>query len=248
MGRGDSLPYPPDESKSSGGIRGKKLSSGENAGASGAARVVGEAILSSIRLSLWLPVAFGAGIAMYFALPVELPLVVGVVAVAGTALLALTARSTVAGPLLVLCSGAAAGFLAGQLRTHQVDAPILEKRLGPVTVEGRVIRWEEEQQGFGRLILGALTVERLGKEHTPARVRLIVRTGGDKPWPGDRVRLRAILEPPPTPSFPGDFDFARKLYFERIGALGFAISPVQRISGDAGAGAAAKIESLRALI
>ena len=39
------------------------------------------------------------------------------------------------------------------------------------------------------------------------------------------VRLRAVLMPPPGPVTPGGFDYGRMLWFERIGAVGFIISP-----------------------
>jgi competence protein ComEC len=49
----------------------------------------------------------------------------------------------------------------------------------------------------------------------------------DAAQPGRRVRLRAVLRPPPEPTAPGAFDFARQAYFERLGAVGFALSPAE---------------------
>lgn len=51
--------------------------------------------------------------------------------------------------------------------------------------------------------------------------------------PVDKVRLRAILRPSPSPSLPGGFDFARKAYFERIGAVGFVLGGVTLIEQSA---------------
>src|SRR5204862_3511507 len=42
--------------------------------------------------------------------------------------------------------------------------------------------------------------------------------------PGDAVRLRATLSPPPGPSLPGDYDFARAAWFQALGAVGYATS------------------------
>ena len=40
--------------------------------------------------------------------------------------------------------------------------------------------------------------------------------------PGQRVRLRAVLRPPPEPVAPGAYDFARRAYFQGLGGVGFA--------------------------
>ena len=46
---------------------------------------------------------------------------------------------------------------------------------------------------------------------------------GVRPAIGDRVRVRAIMRPPPRPVAPGGYDFQRDAYFKQIGAVGFAI-------------------------
>ena len=195
----------------------------------GPGRVWLDALSGAIELPLWVPVAMGTGIACYFALPVEPPFVAGLAAVIVSAAFALLNRKNLAASVFVLVLAATVGFLAGELGAFWADAPVLNKRLGPVTIEGRVVRWEEEKVGQGRLTLGALTIHGLAPGQTPARVRLVARTGGDQFQPGDRIRFRAILQPPPVPSFPGDFDYARQLYFARTGALGFVIAPIERL-------------------
>lgn len=207
------------------------------------------ALSGAVSLPLWLPVALGAGVGVYFSLPAEPPLLVGVLGVgiplALSVLYARRAGRSVC--LLLLFCGL--GFLAAQARTVAVDAPILDARLGPVEVEGTVYRWEEEAAGRGRLTVEAPTIERLGADQTPARVRVIVRTGGDRFAPGDRVRLPAVLNPPPAPVFPGDFDFARRLYFMEIGALGFSVGPVERVHlARVDDGWRARLEGLRTIV
>jgi competence protein ComEC len=62
-------------------------------------------------------------------------------------------------------------------------------------------------------------------------VRISVR--GDPPAglaPGARVAMRATLRPPPGPSAPGGYDFARRAWFEGIGAAGFALGDVRVIA------------------
>lgn len=66
----------------------------------------------------------------------------------------------------------------------------------------------------------------------PARTldRVRVSLYGDQPWlpptPGATVILTAHLSPPNGPMEPGDFDFRRTAWFERLGAVGYARTPV----------------------
>ena len=192
-------------------------------------RRAGDRAASTVDVVLWCPVSMGAGIALYFSLPQEIPVALGLVSLLFLLAVHLGSgqRWGRTGRLLLIFL--AFGFLVAQLRAADVAAPVLDSRTGPITVEGRVARWEEEAKGQGRLTLSDIRIERLHAGRTPDRVRLILRTGGDSFDPGDRVRLRAILDSPPQPVFPGDYDYARRLYFERIGGLGFAISPLEMI-------------------
>ncbi|MFA7428622.1 MAG: ComEC/Rec2 family competence protein [Rhodospirillaceae bacterium] len=172
----------------------------------------------------WLAVAFGAGAATCFGLPVELPLWVGVsttVLATGAAVWAWR-RGWLIALLLTALAVAAAGFAAVQLRTSSVSGPILARALGPVDVEGRV-EAVEPHDGAWRVTLGDLTIQRLEDATTPRRIRLRVN-GEEPPAHGSRVRLPARLMPPPVPAVPAGFDFGRQAYFSGIGAVGFAMS------------------------
>ncbi|MEX1148272.1 MAG: DUF4131 domain-containing protein, partial [Sphingomonadales bacterium] len=182
-------------------------------------------------LPLWLPVFLGVGILVYFALPGEPHRLAGVVVVGLAGLALARMRRTAMAPVLILLLAVAAGFLNAQVRSAMVAAPYIVSATGVTGVEGNVVRWEAERGAHGRLTLEHLTIDRLEPAQTPARIRIAVRTGGDTVLPGDRVRLRAVLDPVPVPAFPGDFDYARTLYFERIGALGFSVTPLERIVG-----------------
>ena len=58
------------------------------------------------------------------------------------------------------------------------------------------------------------------------RVRLSVRRG-TAPAVGSYVTLKARLNPPLPPLQPGGYDFARDLYFQRIGAIGFVTGAIK---------------------
>jgi competence protein ComEC len=64
------------------------------------------------------------------------------------------------------------------------------------------------------------------EEHTtPYRVRVRTLSEARALEPGDAVRLRSTLSPPPGPALPGDYDFARAAWFQALGAVGYATSP-----------------------
>lgn len=184
------------------------------------------------RWILWLPVLIGLGIAIYFALPVEPVPWLGLVAC--TAVVAV-GRGVVGGPAgqrlvwLIAIGAVAVGFSAAQVRTMIVAAPVLASKVGPTGVEGRVVR-VERPGARTRVTLDRVEIERIPHAATPVRVR--VSLGGDQPAlaPGDRVRLLAVLSPPPAPSAPGAFDFQRQSFFARLGATGFGLGPAEVVA------------------
>lgn len=179
------------------------------------------------RVALWIPVFFAAGIGGYFVLPVEPETWLGgsVCLIAG--ITAMGFRKRRGRPFFILMGlmVAAAGFSAGQLRNAAVSAPVLERQIGPVSLSGRVVRVEPTEKGH-RLTLDQVVIDRTGLTEMPARVRVSARSRAAPPSPGDLIVARAILQPPPSPSLPGGYDFARKAWFEQIGAVGFTLGAV----------------------
>ncbi|HSM94659.1 MAG TPA: ComEC/Rec2 family competence protein [Rhizomicrobium sp.] len=174
------------------------------------------------RCALWFPVALGAGIAAYFALPFEPPagwalpfLAAGML----TAVVAVTGAGVAARLGLGLIAAFGIGFSVAKLRTDHVAAPVLRHRIGPVTIEGAI----DTAQLHGKGIRLVLTPRRIGHMRLmPARVRVSVRNGAEDLKPGDMISIDAVLMPPPSPASPGDYDFGRAAYFMRIGAVGFS--------------------------
>jgi len=176
------------------------------------------------RWFLWTPVGTGCGVAAYFALPLEPPAWVGAAVVAVAAAMAWLARRRPVGLAAALALLAVAvGFGAAQLRTALVAEPMLRKPVGPALVTGRVEIIERLPDG-ARLILREVSIERLPPEATPGRVRVRLSGRLALPEAGSVVRLRAMLNPPPSPPSPGAFDFQRNAFFDGIGATGFALS------------------------
>jgi competence protein ComEC len=179
------------------------------------------------RWALWIPALLGSGIGLYFMLTAEPPALSGPAAIASAGLLVLLTRRHAA-LLLPAIVGliAAVGFADAQLQTWLVAAPVLERQLGPVRVEGHVVEVDPLPEGY-RLVVAPISVERLDAARLPPRLRIKVTRGGDDLLPGAFVALRAILYPPPAPAMPGAYDFQRRAFFDRLGGVGFAVSPVE---------------------
>ncbi|HSD35159.1 MAG TPA: ComEC/Rec2 family competence protein, partial [Alphaproteobacteria bacterium] len=128
---------------------------------------------------------------------------------------------------LIGAAALAAGFSAAQLRTESAGTPILERPLGPVPVEGRVVEIAPLPEAGGRVLLEDLSIARLAPEETPVRARLRIAADLDGIRPGDRITVLAELLAPPGPAAPGAFDYQRQAWFEGIGAVGFAYDGIR---------------------
>jgi competence protein ComEC len=170
------------------------------------------------RFFLWVPVALGTGIVLYFAADREpsLPLVAGLALV--FALLAALARAH--RRALVCLVGAAAvfgGMAAAGWRTARLAAPVLD-RLRIVSVQGWIEEMDFRREG-ARFVLRVAASDGLDPDKTPYRIRLTTRRTPDVEA-GAFVEVKARLLPPSRAAQPGGYDFARDAWFARIGAVG----------------------------
>jgi competence protein ComEC len=168
---------------------------------------------------LWLPVAMGVGSALYFVADSEPAPAAPVVGLALSVLLASLARRRHR-LLMALCLGLAAlfaGFAAAAWRTQRVAAPTLERPLAGA-IEGLVVE-SEKRVADQRLLIRVTHVAGLSPDATPQLVRVTVPSAVSVAA-GDAVAGTARLMPPPQPSRPGGYDFARDAYFQGIGAVG----------------------------
>jgi competence protein ComEC len=183
------------------------------------------------RWALWVPVAIGLGIALYFALPFEPRISHTLAALAVSLILTLLVRS---GTLAVFLVGAMAwastGFIAANVRSLVVAAPVLERPLTNVTVEAIVERMEVRPgRGGHRLTLAVIRIGDLAAEQRPVRIRVRIMRPLIGLAPGDAIRLTASLSPPARPILPGDYDFGRAAWFQYIGAVGYALKAPERL-------------------
>ncbi|MCB1509128.1 MAG: ComEC family competence protein [Hyphomicrobiaceae bacterium] len=200
-------------------------------GAIGALKRALRADLDEGRGFAFLAVAFGAGVLCYFALPSEpYPYAFPVLTLvaAGLVVKQREGRGWLIGLVALFFL---AGISAGSLRVVRVDAPMLAAPLERVAVEGRLLDIESVSPGRVRLLIAPEQIGRLDPERTPARIRVTAARRLVDVAPGERVRLRASLQPPPEPVEPGSFHFGFQLFFQRIGATGFALGRVEVTGG-----------------
>ncbi|HEX9159410.1 MAG TPA: ComEC/Rec2 family competence protein [Rhizomicrobium sp.] len=184
------------------------------------------------RWTLWLPVGFGTGIGVYFALPNEPGRALLIALLCwGTAAIAtaIAVRHTLARACCIGCAALLLGFCAAKVRSDFVAAPVLMHRVGPVDVEGRVESAQMHGKGV-RAVVAPISVEGLSPGDLPRRVRISVRRAGERLVPGAIVQIETVLMPPPPPSAPGDYDFGRAAWFEGIGAVGYAFGAPEIIA------------------
>ncbi len=191
----------------------------------------GQLLADQERWLLWSPVGLGLGIGIYFALPAEPPLALGIGLSLICAWILIRAHQQQASDstriLLAIPAIIVLGFAAAELRAWQVKAPVLAKR-DAYQVTGRVVSLENRVKDR-RLVLDRVTLEGLSPHDTPKLVRVTVRQTEPVLRIGDDLDLRAVLMAPPEPVYPGGYDIARHLYFQRIGAVGFTLGePVVR--------------------
>jgi len=175
---------------------------------------------------LWLPVAIALGCAAYFALLTEPSWTL----VFWFALLAVTFSIIVRKHRLALVFSyftlaIVIGFALTKLDSERVAAPVIQKRIGPVLVTGRIENLTYYANGEMKLVILPFEIDRLKAQELPRRLRLKLRKSQSEAGllPGQVIAAKAIIFPPPEPTHPGGFDFSRKNWFEGVGGGGFFI-------------------------
>ncbi|UPK31968.1 ComEC family competence protein [Bradyrhizobium sp. 186] len=176
------------------------------------------------RLLPWVPVAFGCGIALYFAADHEPVLwVVAATAVALTLGAVLLWRSRLFAPAIMIAA-VAAGFAMATWKTARIAHTVLAKPLYSVSLSG-FVETRDIRERTDRFVLRVTSMEAQRSDVKLERVRLSVRKG-TAPEVGSFVQLKARLMPPLSPVRPGSYDFSRDMFFQGIGASGFVMGAI----------------------
>ncbi len=180
------------------------------------------------RWFLWLPVCFGLGIAIYFALQFEPSMVFCLGLLVLCMLLQRLWREGVLGlivPAVLLST--IAGVSAAKVRTLWVAAPALQQTVRKASLTGRLVQVEPRASGGHRLTVRVATLAHLRREQLPNYVRFITRRTDIGLHPGQHLQVSVTLLPPARPAIPGGYDFARAAYYKQIGGFGYAHGAVR---------------------
>jgi competence protein ComEC len=200
------------------------------------------------RLIPWLPVAFASGILVYFAAQHE-PIMAPAPALALAFMLAaaLARARPIAFPALIAVAAACAGFATAAIKSAWIAHPVLHHAAGNVAISGWV-ETREERERTDRIVVKVERLESRPLNDAPDRVRVSVRKGQAPPV-GAFIEIKTRLNAPLAPLRPGGYDFARDLYFQGIGATGFAVGEIKVVAPPRRPGLwlvyAAFIESMR---
>jgi competence protein ComEC len=201
------------------------------------------------RWMLWLPVAMGLGIAVYFELPSEPALWLGPALAAGALVVVFLARSgSFARALAIGAVAAALGLGLVAWRTASLAAPTLSRPLFSINVEGRIADIQRLPESV-RVVLEAVRLKGNNVppvEMMPARVRISLSKGAPPIHVGDRLLVLANISPPAGPAAPGAFDFQRVAWYQQLGAVGYALAPATVIEHGRPDGIVRTIDALRA--
>ncbi|WP_420547233.1 ComEC/Rec2 family competence protein [Curvivirga sp.] len=183
------------------------------------------------RVSLWRPVFLGIGILLYFnanlsgdlgwkSILVIFPVIL---------LIYLTYKKShsllrlgLSSILLIII-----GFLLTEFRSYMVAAPVVQKQIKHVSIQGNIQNIELYENKY-RLIIADIVSEEFISNQTPHKIRVSIPSSHmeNDLQIGDRISLKVSLRPPPNPSTPGSYDFARAMWFKGIGGIGYSTSKI----------------------
>jgi competence protein ComEC len=184
------------------------------------------------QFALWLPVALGIGIGLWFWLPTQRDWTAVIAGGAGLVLAGFALRRDRRIGRALMIGGLAVSLGCGLAwqRTERVTSARLER---PVVTS------------FSG------TIRRIEVQAAKENVRLLLSPDADAPLPpllrvtvdndkmiaglvdGDHIKLRARMVPPPGAAVPGGYDFARYAWFQGLGGVGSALDPITRIGAPA---------------
>src|ERR1700676_2787894 len=186
------------------------------------------------RLLPWVPVAFGTGIAFYFAADHEPVLPVAAVTAAALGAAALLLRRQKLFPVAVMIAAVAAGFAVATWKTAWIAHNVLARPMFGVSLSG-FVETRDIRERTDRFVLRVTQIESLRDKTKLDRVRLSVRKG-TAPEVGSFVELKARLQPPLAPLRPGSYDFGRDMFFQGIGASGFVTGSIKTMEAPVSGG------------
>ncbi|HSU06631.1 MAG TPA: ComEC/Rec2 family competence protein [Acetobacteraceae bacterium] len=196
------------------------------------------------RFALWLPVFMGTGVLLYFSLRSEPPIWAGV-AIALPLALGVALAGPRPRPCLLPLLAAALGFSAAQFATARAPALDALPRQA-VHLRGTVRALELLPEGR-RITLTHVQIENGADLHRSVRLRL--RSNDTTPIDtGDTIGVRALVQSPSPPAYPGGWDLQRDAFYAGLAGYGFALGPAELIAHHPVSGFAGWVQALRETI
>jgi len=178
------------------------------------------------RLVPWLAIAFGCGTIIYFAVEREpAPWAAAALLAATVAAVILCRHRPFAFPATLGIAAMAAGFATATVKREIIAHPVLTAPVWNVELAG-FVELREERERSERIVVRLERTDGARLNEPLERVRVSVRKG-TAPAVGSFVEFKARLSPPLEPLRPGGYDFARDMYFQRIGASGFVLGRIR---------------------
>jgi competence protein ComEC len=195
------------------------------------------------RFILFLPVAMGATILIYFNLSTEPPLWLGFISI-GSALLLLILlwRLPPMRFIFAMILAGSLGFARAEWRTAE-QPPLMNVPYGALTLSGRIASIDLLPENrritvYAAQIAGAAPFARA--------VRIRLRNDDATALSiGDFVAVRVLLFRQDRPAYPGGWDFGRDAFFQGLGASGFALDDVKVVKQAPAGGIRRDILNLR---
>ena len=172
-----------------------------------------------------LPIGLGVGVACYYALLCEPPVMWLWLPILPCVSLCVWWRDVWARRVSVCVLLVMLGVLLAWWQVARMAAPAMPVLAQTVSMDGRV-REVSLQEGRLRLLLDDVHIDGLSAMQTPMQVRVTIRGQQPIPSPMMRVRGRAKLFAPSGAALPEAFDFSRYFYFRQIVAIGFLFPDV----------------------
>jgi competence protein ComEC len=186
------------------------------------------------RLLPWLPVCFGLGVALYFTAdrePVWWVTAGAAVVISGVAVAA--RRRPFGFPIALGVAALAIGLATATLKAERIAHPVLQYPVAIASISG-FVEVREERERTDRIVIRVHKFEAARVGEAPERVRVATKKG-TAPEVGAFIEFKARLSPPLAPLRPG-YDFARDMYFQRIGASGYVLGAIKKSDPPVAAG------------
>ena len=172
------------------------------------------------------PILLAIGIGIFFTGNIEIRFLYTLLLSAALFIMSLlvAGKSSLLKYLLLAAFFIVSGYSLASYRILSLATPTLENELRPTNISGTVENVHMYEDGKIRLTLRDTVI--MGTEPLNL-VNVRVNKFSEMPYVGDKVKLRAGLMPPPGPSMPGDYDYARQVWFQGLSAVGYAVSELE---------------------